>query len=92
MDMEGGVPVEKPDPLQEFRENLKGIGDAVTEFGQARVDGMRVTARNMLLKVALGVVGAVAGVVFLVVSMVLLLMGMAGEWPGFSTRRCGWVT
>lgn len=76
--MEGGTPTEKPDPVKEFRESLKALSDAATEFGQARVDGIRVAARNVMLKVVLGVVGAVAGTVFIVVSMVLLLMGLAG--------------
>jgi hypothetical protein len=78
LDMEGGVPQEKPDPVREFRDSLKGLSDAATEFGQARVDGIRVAARNVMLKVVLAVVGAVAATVFLVVSMVLLLMGLAG--------------
>ena len=77
LDREGGT-VEKPDPVKEFRESLKGLSDAATEFGQARIDGIRVAARTVLLKVVLGVVGAVAGTVFIVVSMVLLLMGLAG--------------
>ena len=78
LDMEGGTAADKPDPVKEFRESLKAIGDAATEFGQARVDGIRVAARNAMLKIVLGVVGAVAGTVFIVVSMVLLLMGLAG--------------
>ncbi len=78
LDMEGGASADKPDPVQEFRESLKSLSDAATEFGQARVDGIRVAARNVMLKVVLGVVGAVAGTVFIVVSMVLLLMGLAG--------------
>jgi hypothetical protein len=78
LDMEGGVPTEKPDPVQEFRDRLKGLSDAATEFGQARVDGIRVAARSMILKIVLTVVGAVVASVFIVVSMVLLLMGLAG--------------
>lgn len=78
MDMEGGESTEKPDPIADFRAALKGFSDAVTEFGQARVDGIRIAARETLFKVILGVVGGVAAVVFLVVAMVLLLMGLSG--------------
>ena len=78
LDMEGGATNQQPDPIREFRESLKGLGAAVAEFSEARIDGVRIATRDVMLKVVLGIVGAVAGVVFLIVSMVLLLMGLAG--------------
>lgn len=78
MSMDDRVPPEKPDPVAEFRTSLKAVADAVTEFGQARVEAARVNAQGLLFKVILGVVGGVAGLIFLIVSIVLLLEGLAG--------------
>lgn len=77
MSLEGNMD-DQPDPIRDFKESLKALSDAATQFGQARIDGVRVSARSLMLKVALGVLGGVAALVFLVVSMVLLLMGLSG--------------
>ena len=68
----------RPDPIQEFRQSFKALGAALTQFGQARVDGMRISARNTALTVALAILGAFCAAAFTVVCLVLLLMGLAG--------------
>lgn len=78
LSMEDGSASEKPDPIKEFRASLKSVTEALTDFGQARVEAIRVNTQNLLLKVVLGVVGGIAGLVFLIVSIVLLLEGLAG--------------
>jgi TM2 domain-containing membrane protein YozV len=68
----------KPDPISDFRANFKSLMDAVAEFGEARIDGVRLAARETVLKLILGAFGGLAAAAFLVVSMALLLLGLSG--------------
>lgn len=66
-------------------EALKHLGARISELGEyisyylsAKVDGIKVTFRNLGIMAALGVVGLLAAGGFIVTLMVMLLRGIAG--------------
>lgn len=64
--------------VSNLRESVRNVMNAAIEFAQVRADGIRVRAQSLAIKVVLALMTATAVTVFVVVSMVLLLTGLAG--------------
>jgi hypothetical protein len=72
------APASGPHPLEPLLANLTELQTHVNHYVQATADGLRLTARQLALKAALGVLGLVVGVAMLVTAAVLALQGAAG--------------
>ncbi|HZL33871.1 MAG TPA: hypothetical protein VFC78_01095 [Tepidisphaeraceae bacterium] len=67
-------------PSQALREALNRLGEVkeyAAYFLAAKIDALKISARNIGVYVALGLLGACAGVAVVVVGVVLLLIGAA---------------
>lgn len=64
-----------------FKDVMRDVGELkeyATYLVSAKLDGIKVSLRNLALYAALGILGAVAGVAILATSAVLLLSGLSG--------------
>ena len=66
-----------PEALKDISTRLGELGEYVSYFIAAKVDGMKVSLRNVGIMAGLGVVGLIAGGAFLATLVVLLLRGIA---------------
>src|SRR5215204_7742922 len=67
-----------PEALKDIGTRLSELGEYVSYYLGAKVDGIKVTLRNVGIMAGLGVVGLIAAGGFIVTLMVLLLRGIAG--------------
>jgi len=68
-------------PSEALKETLKLVGEAkeyASYYVAAKIDGYKATAKNVGIYAGLGVVGAAIGLTFLVVSVYMLVSGLAG--------------
>jgi hypothetical protein len=71
-------PGESPaDAFRGFGPLLAELGEYVSYFLSAKIDAVKVTARNVGIYAALGIVGLFAGCAFVITAVVLLMMGLA---------------
>jgi len=73
------APAEQPSAA--LKETLKLVGEAkeyASYFVSAKIDGYKATAKNIGIYAALGLIGAAIGLTFLVVSVYMLVSGLAG--------------
>ena len=71
---------QEPSPAEALRRLQQQIGELqayLTHFVSAKIDGLVLSARQLALWVALGVVGLVAAVGLVVTAIVLVLVGAA---------------
>jgi hypothetical protein len=66
-----------PEALKDIGTRLSELGEYVSYFISAKLDGIKVSLRNVGIMAGLGVVGLIAGGAFLATLMVLLLRGIA---------------
>ena len=66
-----------PEALKDISTRLSELGEYVSYYIGAKVDGIKVSVRNVGIMAGLGVVGLIAGGAFLATLMVLLLRGIA---------------
>jgi hypothetical protein len=66
-----------PEALKDIGTRISELGEYVSYFLAAKVDGIKVSLRNVGIMAGLGVVGLIAGGAFLATLMVLLLRGIA---------------
>jgi hypothetical protein len=77
----GGGTGEGPSPAEAFKEaasRFAELKEYAALYVAAKADGIKVTLRNVAIYAALGVVGAIVGIGFLITAVVLLLNGLAG--------------
>ena len=70
-----------PSPTEAFKEAASRFAEVKEYAGYyvgAKLDGMKLTFRNIALYAVLGIVGGIAGLGFLITAVVLLLTGLAG--------------
>jgi hypothetical protein len=67
-----------PEALKDISKRFAELGEYVSYFIAAKLDGIKATTRNIGIMAGLGVMGAIAGGGFLVTLIVLLLRGIAG--------------
>jgi hypothetical protein len=67
-----------PEALKDIGKRFSELGEYVSYYIGAKIDGIKVSVRNVGIMAGLGVMGAIAGGGFLVTLMVLLLRGIAG--------------
>ena len=67
-----------PEALKDTSKRFGELGEYVSYFIAAKLDGIKVSMRNIGIMAGLGVMGAIAGGGFLVTLIVLLLRGIAG--------------
>jgi hypothetical protein len=67
-----------PEALKDISTRLSELGEYVSYYLGAKVDGIKVSLRNAGIWAALGVIGLMAGGAFVVTLVVLLLRGIAG--------------
>src|SRR5688500_1369999 len=65
------------DALKSVRAHVAELKDYVSYFLAAKVDGIKVSLRNLGILAALGVVGLIAGGTFVATSVVLVCVGVA---------------
>ena len=71
----------EPSPTQSFKEAASRFAELKEYAGlylAAKADGIKVSLRNVLVYAALGLVGGIVGIGFLIYAVVLLLNGLAG--------------
>src|SRR5687767_14806600 len=66
-----------PEALKDIGKRLSELGEYVSYFLTAKVDGVKLTLRNVGIMAGLGVVGFIAVGGFVVTLMVMLLRGIA---------------
>jgi hypothetical protein len=72
-------------PAEAWRDAFARFGETrayVAHYIQARIDGLKLSLRKMLMLAAVGVIGAIAGGALVVTAVVLLCVGIA---QGLST-------
>ena len=67
-----------PEALKDIGKRFSELGEYVSYYLGAKLDGIKVSMRNIGIMAGLGVMGAIAGGGFLVTLIVLLLRGIAG--------------
>jgi len=67
-----------PHPLEPLLAHLTELQTHVNHYVQATADSFRLTARQLALKAALGLLGLLVGATMLVTAAVLVLQGTAG--------------
>jgi Putative Actinobacterial Holin-X, holin superfamily III len=67
-----------PEALKDISNRLSELGEYVSYYLGAKVDGIKVSLRNAGIWAGLGVIGLMAGGAFVVTLVVLLLRGIAG--------------
>ena len=67
-----------PEALKDIGTRLSELGEYVSYYFGAKVDGIKLTLRNVGIMAGLGVVGLMAAGGFIITLMVLLLRGIAG--------------
>jgi hypothetical protein len=67
-----------PEALKDIGTRLSELGEYVSYFLGAKVDGIKVSLRNVGIMAGLGVIGLIAAGGFIVTLVVLLLRGIAG--------------
>ena len=67
-----------PEALKDVSTRLSELGEYVSYYLGAKVDGVKVSLRNAGIYAGLGVIGLMAGGGFVVTLIVLLLRGIAG--------------
>ena len=67
-----------PEALKDIGTRLSELGEYVSYFIGAKVDGIKITLRNVGIMAGLGVIGLIAAGGFIVTLVVLLLRGIAG--------------
>jgi hypothetical protein len=70
-------PASPGDALHEAVARLNEVREYAAYFMAAKLDGLKLTARNLGIYAALGVLGLIAGGAIVVVAVVLLLTGIA---------------
>lgn len=74
-------PIDHPaDAIRDGMGKLAELRAFAAYYVAAKVDGLKVTARQIGIFIGLGLMGAVVGATVLVVSVVLLLEGIAGAF------------
>jgi hypothetical protein len=78
-EMNGGAesPTPASDALRTARQQVQELIDFVSYYVTARLDAAKVTARNVVLYAALGVIGLVAAFTLVATSVVLVCLGLA---------------
>jgi len=66
-----------PEALKDIATRLSELGEYLSYYISAKLDGIKVSVRNVGIMAGLGVVGLIAGGAFLATLMVLLLRGIA---------------
>jgi len=66
-----------PEALKDIGTRISELGEYVSYFLAAKVDGIKLTLRNVGIMAGLGVIGLIAAGGFIVTLMVLLLRGIA---------------
>jgi hypothetical protein len=79
------------DALREASAHFAELKEYATYYVAAKVDGLKVTARNIGLYAALGLVGAIIGTGVLVTAGVMLLLGLAGAIGAIFEPDKPWV-
>ena len=67
-----------PEALKDIGTRISELGEYVSYFLAAKVDGIKLTLRNVGIMAGLGLIGLIAAGGFIVTLMVLLLRGIAG--------------
>lgn len=80
----GGRPLH-PDPppaeaIRQAMQKLAELREFVSYYVSVRVDSLKITARNLGIYAALGVIGLIAAGAMVVTAVVLLLTGIAGAF------------
>ena len=79
------------DALREASAHFAELKEYATYYLAAKVDGIKVTVRNIGLYAALGLVGAIIGTAVLVTAGVMLLLGLAGAIGAIFDPDKPWV-
>jgi hypothetical protein len=67
-----------PHPLEPLLEHLAALRGHVDHYVQATADSLRLTARQIVVRIALGCLASTVGIAALVTATVLVLNGAAG--------------
>jgi hypothetical protein len=76
--------------LKDASQRVAEIKEYASYLVAAKLDGLKLTLRNIVLYAALGLVGAVIGATVLVTASVYLLSGLAGAIGAIFPDRYGW--
>lgn len=66
-----------PEALKDIGTRISEIGEYASYFITAKLDGIKLSLRNLGMMAVLGVVGLIAGAAFIVTLVVMLLRGIA---------------
>lgn len=84
----------EPSPADAFKEAASRFAELKEYVGYyigAKLDGAKITLRNVAIYVVLGVVGGIVGVALLIAATVMLLNGLAGAIGAIFNPDKPWV-